>query len=281
MTKNPVYIAHEKYNPIGIMLHTIGCPQPSAKVLIHNWNQENFTNGCPHAFVDAGKEQTVYQTLPWEIKGNHANGFGDDYYVGIVLCEPRGIRYTGKYQFDVTKKENVTRGITNTYETAVQLCAKLCILYGFDPLQNIISYDETTYSRIGYRNKSPEHLWTGANTEYTMNRFREDVKAKIADEMAKHPVDYTEISPDPIAENNEDEVNSAARSFPYNRTIRVDVRNLRIRKGPGKEYDPTGSYTGVGEFQIIDCQNGSGSEKGWGLLADNSGWVSLDFATLV
>lgn len=66
---------------------------------------------------------------------------------------------------------------------------------------------------------------------------------------------------------------------PY--TVKVDISNLNIRKGPGKNYDRTGYFTGVGIFTIIEVKNGEGSDSGWGKLKSGAGWISLDFAKRV
>lgn len=61
-------------------------------------------------------------------------------------------------------------------------------------------------------------------------------------------------------------------------TVRVDTSTLRIRTGPGTDYVPTGGYTGVGSFTIIEVADGKGSKAGWGRLKSGAGWISLDFA---
>lgn len=66
------------------------------------------------------------------------------------------------------------------------------------------------------------------------------------------------------------------RSTPF--SVRVDTSNLRIRTGAGDTYVPTGHYTGVGVFTILEVKEGSGSAKGWGRLASGEGWISLDYA---
>lgn len=38
MTKNPCYKAGKKIKVKGLMLHSVGCPQPSAKAFITQWN---------------------------------------------------------------------------------------------------------------------------------------------------------------------------------------------------------------------------------------------------
>ena len=37
MTKNPCYTAGRKITVKGLMLHSVGCPQPNASVFIKNW----------------------------------------------------------------------------------------------------------------------------------------------------------------------------------------------------------------------------------------------------
>lgn len=63
--------------------------------------------------------------------------------------------------------------------------------------------------------------------------------------------------------------------------IRIDIDNLRIRTTPGMGNNVTGKYTGKGIFEILEIQNGSGSKTGWGKLADGSGWVCLDYVTML
>ena len=38
LTKNPCYTAGRKITVKGLLLHSVGCPQPKASVFINNWN---------------------------------------------------------------------------------------------------------------------------------------------------------------------------------------------------------------------------------------------------
>ena len=64
-------------------------------------------------------------------------------------------------------------------------------------------------------------------------------------------------------------------------TVKVDVTNLNIRKGPGTDYDKTGRTTGKGIFTIVEVKEGKGSDSGWGRLKSGAGWISLDYAKRV
>lgn len=59
--------------------------------------------------------------------------------------------------------------------------------------------------------------------------------------------------------------------------VKIDIKNLNIRKGPGTNYATTGKFTGKGVFTIVKESKGQGSTKGWGKLKSGAGWVSLDF----
>ena len=68
LTKNPCYTAGRKIAVKGLMLHSVGCPQPKASVFINSWNSPSYDNACVHGFID-GNDGTVYQTLPLEPPG--------------------------------------------------------------------------------------------------------------------------------------------------------------------------------------------------------------------
>ena len=60
---------------------------------------------------------------------------------------------------------------------------------------------------------------------------------------------------------------------PY--PVKVLVRNLNIRKGPGTNYDKTGKYTDKGIFTIVAESDGKGADK-WGKLKSGAGWIALN-----
>ena len=58
--------------------------------------------------------------------------------------------------------------------------------------------------------------------------------------------------------------------------VRVSIKNLNIRKGPGTHFAKTGAYTGIGVFTIVAEADGEGATKG-GKLKSGAGWISLDY----
>ena len=59
--------------------------------------------------------------------------------------------------------------------------------------------------------------------------------------------------------------------------VRVKIRDLNIRTGPGTDHAKTGQYTGIGVFTIVEVADGKGSDAGWGRLKSGAGWCSLDY----
>lgn len=48
LTKNPCYTAGRKITVKGLMLHSVGCPQPKASVFINSWNSPSYDLSLIH-----------------------------------------------------------------------------------------------------------------------------------------------------------------------------------------------------------------------------------------
>lgn len=184
LTKNPCYTAGKKITVKGLMLHSVGCPQPRASVFINNWNRADYDNACVHAFID-GNDGAVYQTLPWNHRGWHCasgkNGSGNNTHIGVEMCEPACIKYTGGSTFTCSNLTAAKAVAKRTYEAAVELFAMLCKEYGLNPTADgvIISHAEGHKRGIASNHGDPEHLWNQLGMGYTMDGFRKAVKAAM------------------------------------------------------------------------------------------------------
>ena len=324
LTKNPCYTAGKKITVKGLMLHSVGCPQPRASVFINNWNRADYDNACVHAFID-GNDGTVYQTLPWNHRGWHCasgkNGSGNNTHIGVEMCEPACIKYTGGSTFTCSDLATAKAVAKRTYEAAVELFAMLCKEYDLNPTEDgvIISHAEGYKRGIASNHGDPEHLWNQLGMGYTMDGFRKDVKAAMSGEKEDNTQDDTEVvkwyrvrkswedaksqkgaykvlknakvcadknegysvfdwngnAVYPVAEAEPKQETPAEKKVNYR--VRVTIKNLNIRKGPGTNYDKTGKYTGIGVFTIVAESEGEGATK-WGKLKSNAGWISLDYA---
>ncbi len=183
LTKNRCYQAGKAIIAKGLMLHSVGCPQPSAQAFVSSWDNAQAT-ACVHAFVD-GNTGDVYQTVPWEHRGWHCasgpSGSGNDTHIGVEMCEPACIKYTAGSTFTCTDLDAAKEVAKRTYDAAVELFAMLCKMYDLDPLADgvIISHREGHARGIASNHGDPEHLWQQLGLWYTMDTFREEVSAAM------------------------------------------------------------------------------------------------------
>lgn len=252
LTKNPCYTAGKKITVKGLMLHSVGTPQPSANVFIKIFNSSNYKNACVHGFIDAN-DGTVYQTLPWNHRGWHCGGKANNTHIGIEMCEPKSIKYTGGSTFVCTDRNSAIAAVKRTYESAVLLFAMLCKQYDLNPMADgvIISHKEGNKRGLASAHGDPEHLWNGLNIGYTMDGFRKDVKAAMNKES--------------ISEEN---------NGVYQ--VKVEIPNLNIRQQPNVNSKSIGKLS-PGIYTIVSEAEGSGASK-WGKLKSGVGWISLDYA---
>ncbi len=261
LTRNPCYAAGRKIKVKGLMLHSVGCSQPSASVFVRNWNSPSQSGACVHAFID-GNTGDVYQTLPWDHRGWHGGGSSNNTHIGVEMCEPACIKYTSGSGFTCSNLSEARAVTARTYTSAVQLFAKLCRKFDLDPLKSgvIVSHKEGHARGIASNHGDPEHLWNQLGMGYTMDGFRADVSAALG---RPAPVETKPATP------------SKVDTFsPYK--VQVSIGNLYIRKGPGTNYSSAG-FTGKGVFTIIAESSGKGSKAGWGKLKSGAGWISLDY----
>lgn len=248
LTKNPCYTAGKKITVKGLMLHSVGCPQPKAKVFVDNWNSASYDRACVHAFID-GNTGDVYQTLPWNHRGWHSGGYANNTHIGVEMCEPSTIKYTGGSTFTCSDYENAKYIVKKTYESAVELFAFLCEEYNLDPMKKgvIISHKEGHGLGWASNHGDPEHLWKQLGLSYTMDTFRKAVKAKM----------------------NEEPATEAVNDFPATPfMVKVLIDDLNYRSEPSMEGKVKGQ-TGKGTFTITEVKNG------WGKLKSGLGWIWL------
>ena len=258
LTKNPCYKSGKKIEVKGLMLHSVGCPQPDANTFIRSWNKSSYKNACVHGFID-GNSGVIYQTLPWNHRGWHCGGTGNNTHIGIEMCEPSSICYISGSRFICSNEAEAKAIAKRTYDSAVELFAYLCKKYNLNPLGDgvILSHREGYQRKIATNHGDPEHLWIGLKMDYSMDGFRKAV--------------WTSLN----KENNIFKDNKKKNTEEY--LVKIKIPNLNIRSGAGTNYSKTGKYTGKGTFTIISESEGKGASK-WGKLKSGAGWISLDYA---
>ena len=198
LSRNPCYTAGKKIKVTGLMLHSVGCPQPKASAFINSWNNPSHNNSCVHGFID-GNDGTVYQTLPWDHRGWHcgsgSKGSGNNSHIGVEMCEPACIKYTGGANFTCSDLDTAKAVARRTYEAAVELFAMLCKKFSLDPLADgvVISHKEGHDRGIASNHGDPEHLWSQLGTGYTMDGFRKAVKEAMGNADSETVTEGTKI----------------------------------------------------------------------------------------
>lgn len=243
LTDNPCYQSRRKIKVQGLMLHSVGCPQPDAKVFVRNWNKD--VGACVHAFID-GLNGNVYQTLPWDYRGWHCGDAANNTHIGVEMCEPDCIRYTSGANFTCSDLKRARKITTTAYNAAVKLFADLCVKYNLNPLTDIISHKEGYEIGIASGHADPEHLWRGLGLDYTMDGFRKAVQA-IMLEADKKP--------------------SELKFEPYR--VVITANTLNVRSGAGMNFPVQMQVHKNEVYTIVDEING------WGKLKSGAGWIYL------
>ena len=182
------YTTFQRRGPLGLVLHSVGCAQPSAKSFADRWDSPSYKVAV-HGFIDADTG-VVYQTMPWNFRAWHAGGSANNTHVGVEMCESSGIKYRGvSDRFDVIDRKKALRHCKTAYTAAVELFAYLCNKYHLDPLRDgvIISHNEAGKRGVGSGHTDPEHYWTQLGAGYTMDGFRKDVKAAMGGSVTVAP----------------------------------------------------------------------------------------------
>ena len=176
-TQSDCYKAGKTIEVKGLMIHSVGCPQPKAKPFIKNWDKPG-ANACVHAIVEPDGD--VYQLLPWNHRGWHGGGASNNTHIGVEMTEPNTIKYVGGATWQETGDGTNTKAhVLATYKHSVELFAYLCLKFDLDPLADgvVISHSEGHKRGIASNHGDVEHLWDKFGL--SMTQFRKDIKAAM------------------------------------------------------------------------------------------------------
>lgn len=302
-TGNNRYKAAQRYTPVGVVLHSIGTPQPKASVLWNYW-QNNGSQYVVHYMVD---DTQILHCMPDNYKCWHVGSPGNSQYIGIEMGEPRQIHYTSGAQFTVSDLASAQQYVKATYKNAVWLIAQLCKKYGWDPYTAVEThYDVTRRGLSNTDHVDPQHLWDGLGMGYSLLTLRRDVAAAMGQasaapapeapsasgQMYRIRKSWTDAASQIGAYTNLDYAKAACadgyfvfdpagtqvwpeQEFkPY--IVRITAQSgLNVRSGPGTNYGVVMTLAYGGGYTIVEEQNG------WGLLKAYSqkknGWISLKY----
>lgn len=182
-TQSDCYREGKTIDVKGLMIHSVGCPQPKAQPFINNWNKAG-ASACVHAIVEPDGD--VYQLLPWNHRGWHGGGSSNNTHIGVEMTEPDTIKYVGGATWKETGDGTNTKAhVLATYKHAVELFAYLCKMFSLDPLADgvIVSHSEGHKRGIASNHGDVEHLWSKFGL--SMTQFRKDIKeAMVTDDTS-------------------------------------------------------------------------------------------------
>jgi hypothetical protein len=175
LTNNACFKVGKTITPKGIMVHSTGANNPWLKRYVapddgflgknqygNHWNQDkpDGRQVCVHAFIGKLADGSIatYQTLPWNHRGWHCGGSGNDTHIGFEICEDglTDASYFGK-----------------VYSEAVELCVYLCKLYSLTE-KDIICHSEGYKQGIASNHSDVMHWFPKFGK--SMDTFRADVK---------------------------------------------------------------------------------------------------------
>lgn len=262
VTSNPCFYGDGYITPKGLMLHSVGCPQPDGQVWCNVYNKD--VGACVHAFID-GNNGTIYQILPWNHRGWHAAGSANDTHIGVEMAESQYISYTGGANFTCSNVAAARKQAQTAYNAAVELFAYLCKQYNLNPLTQICSHAEGNRKGIASNHADPEHYWNQLGTGLTMDGFRKAVKAKMGTSTAAQQPAKTETKT---------ETKTTANTF----LVRVRIPDLYIRSGAGTNY-PSKGFIQPSIYTIVETKKAGGHT--WGKLKSGAGWIALEYTVKI
>ena len=185
-TNNSRYKANQRLAPVGVILHSIGCPQPDASVLHKSWANNN-SQYLTHYVLD---DEKIIHCMPNDRLCWHVGSPGNSKWLGIEMCEPSQIKYKTGSTFDIKDADKAKAYAKKCYDNAVILLAMLCNQYGWNPYTAILTHNEVTVKKLsGTNHVDPEHLWNGLGMGYTLAGLRKDVATAMGKSDIKIPVE--------------------------------------------------------------------------------------------
>lgn len=159
----------------GLVLHSIGCPQPKAQVLVNNFNKST-CSASVHGFIEPG---LYIETAPTRVakrkakKCYHVGGNWNASRIGIEMCEPSTITYTGGATFTDRDPAATRKYIEGVTATAAEVFADLCIYHDIG-VDMISTHAEAYKLGQGSNHGDPDHIWR--HIGYSLAQFRQDVQ---------------------------------------------------------------------------------------------------------
>lgn len=246
LLQNQTYTNPKIITPKGLMIHSVGVPQPKADAFMSYYNNPDIEVSV-HGFIEP--TGVIYQCLPYNYRAWHCGGAANATHIAFEMTEPKHIVYTNGANYIDNDPKDTENHVINCYAYAVKLFADLCKQFTLDPTADgvVISHHEGHMRGIASNHADPEHLW--GRLGITLDEFRKDIANTISTTAPQTGI---------VQEFN---------SYK----VRVNTDWLNIRSGAGTNFPVVSHIDGGGVYTIVD-QVGT-----WGKLKSGVGWISLNY----
>lgn len=198
LKKNRCFQQNAKRTPIGIQIHSIGCPQSSGKAVADSFNEATKATFVTY-ICDAETAGLVYRCGSEDLYTWADAGYGNRNLITIEIAESKYMAYKpNSASYTVKNQAKFKADILRGYETAVQLCAKICKERGWDPYKKlehglylISSHDEGRIAGCSSGHVDPTHIWSKFGL--SMDTFRKAVKDAIGTENGGKKVSTSKL----------------------------------------------------------------------------------------
>ena len=181
LKNNRCYKQGDTVTPKGVMVHSTGANNPNLRRYVpgndvigyntggNHWDKDN-GGVCVHAFIGklADGSVGVVQTMPWNIRCGHcgsgAKGSANNTHIAFEICED-GLKDASYF--------------SAVYQTAVELTAYLCELYGLDPLADGVVICHSEGYRRGVASNHGDVMHWFPKFGKNMDGFRADVSREL------------------------------------------------------------------------------------------------------
>lgn len=201
----------------GLVIHSVGCPQPKASVFVNNFNKPS-ASASVHGFIEPGLfiqtapcMETVRKAKKCYHVGSGTKGSYNSSRIGIEMTEPSTITYTGGSSFRDNNPTETKKFVMQVTATAAEVFADLCIFHNL-PVTAITTHAQASRDGMGSAHGDPEHLWNYVG--YSLTQFRNDVQALINEKKGDYLANMTKAELDKYLDERLPKVYHTVKDIP-------------------------------------------------------------------
>ena len=185
LVKNECYLSNRKMSSIrGVLIHSTATPGAMPENFARSWNtgRPNGRQVCVHAFCDDTK---VINTLPYNMRCWGCGGSGNNYYIQIEICEPKGIYFANGWQYRIKdgSEQYVKEYIAKAVDVAAEWAANRLLELGIHEVNKttVTSHYEAHAMGMASGHSDPNGLLglAGLSMDDMRNKIRDIINHRL------------------------------------------------------------------------------------------------------